>query len=327
MQTKPITEANYTISDGDAGIYETVDYMWNYALRDAKDPLLVRLVADLRSKSKLATIKNIYDWVWKNVRYENDPPDREMITAPIHFVNGNRKTGDCDCMTTLLVCLLEAAGYEAAITVIAWRLEDYTHVFAEVKHDGKWFILDPTLKRDGFGQQDKKIRRYKRITKKDMQKLRVLADDTDLASVQNEERPLRRIGKCRDSRAVGRNRDDNKNVNNININFGTNVENSHNPSSYRSNSRQVGASELPQLTPSYELKTQSQQVNIPIVLKPEVSTNGVKFVREDEVIATELPSTSLITRVSGDSVYYIKDNTPSYVPPYRDRGKGYIEFP
>ena len=179
-----------------------------------------------------------------------DPPDRELITAPIHFVNGNKRSGDCDCMTTLLVCLLETAGFESAITVIAWRVDDYTHVFAEVRYDGEWFVLDPTLKENGFGSQDKKIRRYKRLTKNskevDMQKLTVLSDDELEGGVSSaidsssgadssdtkkcsKKKFVRiphkhhRSGKCVSD-------DDNKNHNhnNVNINFGTSVENSHN---------------------------------------------------------------------------------------------------
>lgn len=189
--------------------------------------------------------------------YELDPPDRELITAPIHFVNGNRSSGDCDCMTTLLVCLLEAAGFDAAITVIAWRLEDYTHVYAEVFYNKSWFVLDPTLRSNGFGKQDKKIRRYRRFTKKDMQKLTVLAD----GAASPEPRPMHRIPRrnCRNGRC--KDDDNNRNNNNININFGTNVENSHNRSAYESNSdvgnyssrnvaRPVVAGNLPMLRPA-----------------------------------------------------------------------------
>jgi hypothetical protein len=93
MKTKKITDAWYEISDGDAGIYETVDDMWNYALRDTKEPLVKKLVSSLERKNTLSSIKNIYDWVWQNVEYELDPSDREMITAPIHFVNGNSRHG------------------------------------------------------------------------------------------------------------------------------------------------------------------------------------------------------------------------------------------
>jgi len=150
---KPIQRAEYEIGDGDESIYKTVDYMWKYALRDANTPLAEATVKKLKGKTKIETVKNIFDWVVENVRYKLDPPEYEMVTAPIHYLNGNRNTGDCDCMTTLLVCLLETAGFKSAITIIKWRIDEYTHVFAEVWYDNDWFILDPTLKESGFARQ------------------------------------------------------------------------------------------------------------------------------------------------------------------------------
>jgi len=222
---KAITKHNITIKDGEHGIFQTVDYMWNYALRDANTSEAKALVKKLKGASKLATIRNIYDWVVDTVSYEYDPPEYEMVTAPIHYLNGNRSTGDCDCMTTLLVCLLEVAGFESAITIIKWRSDDFTHVFAEVFYDGGWFILDATLGSSGFGKQDKKISEFKRFTKKDMAKLVVLADspsgdddgNKDNETVETEPVQTGRIpsrkNRCCPSRA-------NSNKNNININFG-----------------------------------------------------------------------------------------------------------
>ena len=216
MLVKPVRRINYTISDGDKGIYDTVAYMWHYALRDTEEALVKQLVSSLKGKNDLQTIKNIYDWVWRNVKYKNDPLGYEMITAPIHYVNGNRSTGDCDCMTTLLVCLLEASGFDCSIVVIAWRLKAYTHVFAEVWYKDSWFILDSTLQANGFGRQDKKIKRYRRFTKGDMAKLQVLSDTRSVLDVQS---PFAIAGA---KRVSGRNRccpsrdDLNKNANNIN---------------------------------------------------------------------------------------------------------------
>ena len=73
-------------------------------------------------------------------------------------------------MTTLLVCLLETAGFNSAITIIKWRIDEYTHVFAEVWYDNDWFLLDPTLGSQSFGKQDKKINEFKRTTKQNMAK-------------------------------------------------------------------------------------------------------------------------------------------------------------
>ena len=220
---RSIRAINYEIPDGDLGIYVTADYMWNYALRDTKELLVKRLVSSLRGMTSLDTIKNIYDWVWHNVRYKSDPKHYEMITAPIHYLNGNRDSGDCDCMTTLLVCLLESAGFDCSIVVIAWRKYEYTHVFCEVWYNNSWFILDPTLKANGFGRQDKEIIRYKRTTKKDMAKLQVLAD-----SHRGLPSPFAAASKKYRHRCSCGNGELNKNLNNININFGTSVASSGN---------------------------------------------------------------------------------------------------
>jgi hypothetical protein len=223
--TKPITPIYYDIANGDKGIYETVDYMWNYALRDANSPLAKALVKELKGKTKLETIRNIFDWVVANVSYKLDPPEYEMVTAPIHYLNGNRKTGDCDCMTTLLVCLLETAGFDSAITIIKWRLDEYTHVFAEVWYDNDWFVRDPTLGGQGFGKQDKKINEFKRTTKQNMAKLVVLADgeesNVDASSKPSRTESYNRIPHL-SSGCGSRNGccpDNNQNNNNININF------------------------------------------------------------------------------------------------------------
>lgn len=56
-----IERKHYEIADGDAGIYETVDFMWHYAIRDSKEAEVKQLVSRLKGKTALATIKNIYD--------------------------------------------------------------------------------------------------------------------------------------------------------------------------------------------------------------------------------------------------------------------------
>jgi len=136
-------------------------------------------------------------------------------------------------MTTLLVCLLECAGFDCAITIIKWRIDEYTHVFAEVWYNNDWFVLDPTLKENGFGKQDKDIKHYKRITKKDMAKLVVLADGENSNSNENsnEKNTVENNGSVQSQKRFSRRKrccPDSSSNNNININFGTNVENSHN---------------------------------------------------------------------------------------------------
>lgn len=267
---KEITEHNITIADGDIGIQQTVDYMWNYALRDSEEPEVKELVKTLQGKNEEETLANIFNWVITSVSYELDPPETELVTAPIHFVNGNITTGDCDCMTTLLICLLEAAGFESAITVIAWRSENFTHVFAEVKINNKWFVLDPTLGWDGYLGQDKKIIKSKRTERKDMAKLTVLADGaTDTAATYSTDRrsynnlPPTQRGKRNKNTNCNKNKNDNGN--NINIHFGnigTQDTSSYSPFVATTDIKNdtVGArtSKLPQFYKNYSHTAQSK---------------------------------------------------------------------
>jgi hypothetical protein len=321
MTVRPIRKINYTISEGDDGIYETVNYMWHYALRDTKEALVQQLVNNLIDKENdFITLKNIYNWVWQNVDYALDPPDIEMITAPIHYVNGNRQTGDCDCMTTLLVCLLETAGFDCSITVISWRIDDYTHVFAEVWQNGNWFILDPTLKSEGFGKQDKKVKRYKRTTKRDMAKLQVLSDGGRRLvrkSCKNNE--------CKNN-DYKNNEDKNHNANNININFGTNVENSHNRNE-RAEGRTVGNQELPQMESVFDRNrtTNYRQVIPATILKPTANGNynvvdkAKSNVIEYETVENETVENNFLAQkllVNNKRPKYVPNSTKNYYPEF-----------
>ena len=337
MKIKPIREANYTIDDGDAGIMQTVDYMWNYALRDTKETLVKKLVRQLKGKNDHETIRNIYNWVWQNVEYKLDPADREMITSPIHYVNGNRRTGDCDCMTTLLVCLLETAGFDCAIKVIAWRIYDYTHVYAEVWYNGKWQTLDPTLKANGFGKQDKKIKRFKRITKQDMAKLQVLADGGEENVNEKVHNNLRRFRK----KCYG-NDDWNRNANNININFGTNTENAYNTTDARTNydnvagGRAVNSGELPMLDSIYNQyrPQRTRELPPPTILRRN-GRGGYDVVRNDEMLKQDrvglvrVPRKENIVTTNKQNLIVrrglVGNNRPNYVPNV-DRNY-YQEFP
>lgn len=146
------------IADGDLGIDQTVAEMWRLVNRDVNNENIKKLVSELKKENKEQTAKNIFNYVWKNHKYKQDPIDAEQITAPLQMINGENPNEDCDGLVTLLVCLLLAAGIEARIKVIAWRRYEFTHVVAEAKINGNWIILDPTFKSVGWGNTHKIIR-------------------------------------------------------------------------------------------------------------------------------------------------------------------------
>lgn len=131
---------------------EIVEKMWELVYSDVGRNKTIQTAKKLKKSSDLETIKAVYQFVIDLMPYKDDPPDREQITAPSHFLTGARKGGDCDDMTIMLCGLLTALKIPCRIVTIAWRKEQFTHVIAEAKANGKWIILDATRENDGFNK-------------------------------------------------------------------------------------------------------------------------------------------------------------------------------
>lgn len=149
------------LKSGDAGVNDTVhDAIIRLARRDAKSADVKALAKKLKEDSDIETIYAVYTYVWKKFPYINDPAGEEHVTAPALALNGKAEYMDCDDLTTLLLSLLLALGYECAIIVISWDRErcdgsfcPFTHVFLMVDCPGTdgYIPLDPVKKEKGFG--------------------------------------------------------------------------------------------------------------------------------------------------------------------------------
>src|SRR4030042_1870532 len=158
-----MNKKEHKLSDGDAGIYETVkDLMLPLIVRDATDPVVTQKAAELQGRNDLETTKKIFDYVVSSFKYKEDPPGIEHFTAPKYLNAGQfDRHLDCDDMVGILATLLSASGIPCRIKVIAWRMHDYTHVILDVKLEGRWIPLDPVKGQGGFGYQHKNTIRYK----------------------------------------------------------------------------------------------------------------------------------------------------------------------
>lgn len=152
MTYKPITykEEFATGKNHDQVIDTIVSKMWKLINRDYQDPIITNLAKTLKGNTTEQTIRNVYNWVVKNVPYKNDPDGMERLTAPIHFVQRNQIGGDCDDMVMILSALLNALGIKTRIKVISWRKKEFTHVVLEVYNGSKWFELDATMGMGGY---------------------------------------------------------------------------------------------------------------------------------------------------------------------------------
>lgn len=168
---KPINRKTDTINVSSGNDYndhvkiidEIVKRMFNFINRDRLDEIVISKAKTLQGSTPDETIKNVFDFVKKNVPYKSDPNDRERLTAPIHFIQRNQIGGDCDDMVMLINALLESVGIRTKIKVVAWRRKEFTHVVSEAYNGNRWIELDATM--NGNSGYDVKFRMPQGIPK------------------------------------------------------------------------------------------------------------------------------------------------------------------
>lgn len=145
------------IGDGDIAVRYTLrNMMCRLAQRDAQDRRIKRLANQLSAgKDPLAAVYAAFRHVVQNIRYANDPVGVEQVTAPIFtlgLATPKLPFGDCDDLCTALAALLLAMGVPVSFRVIAWRLDEYTHVSC-IAHlpGGVRLPLDPVMGMAGYG--------------------------------------------------------------------------------------------------------------------------------------------------------------------------------
>lgn len=151
------------IADGDPSVDYTVKGpMCRLARRDARDPRVIALARSLSSgkSTELQKVRAAFDYVTATIPYRHDPDGIEYVMAPIYTLGiqkpyaSYRKGGDCDDQVTALACLLGAMGIDYSIRVLAWRVNDFTHVNLRAHlADGRTIPLDPTLKGGGWNYE------------------------------------------------------------------------------------------------------------------------------------------------------------------------------
>jgi transglutaminase-like putative cysteine protease len=139
------------IEVGDVGILKTNKLMKKYVNDYYTHPRIKDIAM------RLNTIDNIFNYVVDTIKYQNDPPDVELVASVKHTVLGKRKYGDCDDLSVALATLLKARGYQVAFRNVAWRsdIKDdrFTHVYVVVFSGGREIPLDPTMGKSGYNKQ------------------------------------------------------------------------------------------------------------------------------------------------------------------------------
>jgi len=151
------------LKNGDAGVEQTIKLMIDY-VKEYKNNIQIRnLINRLTDNgnncnAKFNTIKNIFNYVVKNINYSPDPKDVELVKSVKHTILGNKKYGDCDDLSTALATLLYSAGYSIWFRVVAWKKEQgnaFSHVYCIIELPCHKYVMpiDPSMSFRGFGKE------------------------------------------------------------------------------------------------------------------------------------------------------------------------------
>lgn len=151
------------LSDGDAGIDETVARMIHLARRDSRSTVVKGIAKKFKRGADTERIRQAFMAVLTLVPYRHDPPNYEMVTAPKYLLGGAWHGGDCDDQTAALASLLLAMGFRVWIKVIAWRRYEFTHVYllVDIPSQGIAIPLDTVMGEQGFGREKQPLIRSK----------------------------------------------------------------------------------------------------------------------------------------------------------------------
>jgi len=136
-----------SMSDGDAGIFETLalmralvnQYKTNATIRQAA----IAVAFLTPAQDDMAEVEAIYSFVRDHIRYTKDVWGIETLATPDKVLAA--RVGDCDDMTVLLSAMLESVGYPTRFVIEGYQDgAGWEHVYLEVYLLGGWVPLDPT---------------------------------------------------------------------------------------------------------------------------------------------------------------------------------------
>lgn len=166
----PINSYSEPLADGDAGVDQTVRghsrarSMIGLIDRGKKDPLVRGKAAEIIRNAGVPAFdfrgefRAIFDWVRRNIRWTRDPTNKEGIQdAAVTLQWG---IGDCDCISILICSLLGSVGARTRLVTISNHAdapEDFSHIFPEVRLDGRWIPVDAGRRAPAWGKGPSRV--------------------------------------------------------------------------------------------------------------------------------------------------------------------------
>lgn len=149
LTAKPKLEIKYQKSEGDEGIYETVDLLIQLKNKFKANGQIRNFTIKLLPKTgnDFDYAKSIYNFIKDNIRYISDVYKIETIQTPILTLLN--KGGDCDDISLLASAMLESIGIKTNYVIASYSPDQsFSHIYIIVSfHDGKKLYFDGTAKK------------------------------------------------------------------------------------------------------------------------------------------------------------------------------------
>jgi transglutaminase-like putative cysteine protease len=122
------------------------DLAWEGQTSPRVRQFAIETLRRVKPKDALSEVGALYHAACREIHYLADPIGSEFLQHP--EVTINTAAGDCDDMSillasTLLMSEILSVGYLCRYKLVGFRNQPFSHVFLEVKLDGKWIALDP----------------------------------------------------------------------------------------------------------------------------------------------------------------------------------------
>jgi len=161
----PVSSYSEALADGDAGVEQTIRgtsrarSMIGLIDRAKKDPFVRGTAARIIREARVPAFdfqgeyRAIFEWVKRNIRWTRDPTNKESIQDAATTLQWG--IGDCDCISILLCSLLGSIGARTRLVTISNHPEapeEFSHIFPEVRLDGRWVPVDAGRRAPAWGK-------------------------------------------------------------------------------------------------------------------------------------------------------------------------------
>ena len=170
MKDEPCKINRQMLSDNNPQqVRKTVKEMIRLAISSSTSKEIRKIADDIHIKcngDELCMAEEAYNFVEKKIKYQfddlnaknyidGDTKNVEFVASPRCILREeNYQEGDCDDIATLLCSIYKALGMRSRMRIIAWKDNDFSHVYAEAGvHIGKkgwWIPSDPVIHKFGF---------------------------------------------------------------------------------------------------------------------------------------------------------------------------------